>query len=105
MNRAAIVAIAVIAGLGAGDAMAHEERLLIGRVERIDPGRRLLIVADGQGGERRRIDVDTDTEVIVCRTGAPLMAIHAGALVRVKYLDRPGAQPEAQSILVLGEAR
>jgi hypothetical protein len=105
VNRAAIVAIAVVAGLAAGDALAHEERLLVGRVERIDPVRKLLVVADTQRSERRRIDIDADTEVIVCQTGVPLAAITAGALVRVKYIDRPGAQPEARSILLLGEAR
>jgi hypothetical protein len=83
---------------------AHEERLVVGRVEAIDPARKLLVVSV-QDGERRRLQVNPETEVIVCRTTAGLAVISAGGLVRVKYLDKPGSTPEVQSILVLGDRR
>lgn len=81
---------------------AHEERLLVGRVEVLDPARKLLVVTDHRGGERRRLEVNEETDVMMCRTLAGLDGLPAGALVRVKYLDRPGAEPEVRSILFLG---
>jgi hypothetical protein len=88
---------------GAGD--THEERLLIGRVEAIDPARKLLVMVSVQDGERRRLEVNPETEVIVCRTAASLGLIPTGGLVRVKYLDKPGGAAEVQSILLLGDRR
>lgn len=84
---------------------AHEERLMIGRVETIEPARKLLVVADTRKGERRRMEVNAETEVVGCRAVAGLSALRPGGLVRVKYLDRVGGEPEAQSILVLEPAR
>ena len=92
-----LVAIALWAAPTAG----HEERFIVGRVEAIDPARKLLTVS-GDGGERRRLEVDPETEVIACRTRSGLDVVRAGGLVRVKYLEKPGSPPEAQSILLLG---
>ena len=97
---AGLIAI-VIGALQPAPTGAHEERLIVGRVESIEPARKLLVVADARKGERRRIEVNPETEVILCRTGVGLSALVAGGLVRVKYLDRAGTAPEAQSILLL----
>jgi hypothetical protein len=99
------VALTILVVLAPGVARAHEERLMVGRVEVLEPARKLLVVSDRRGGERRRLEVNEETEVIVCRTLAGLDVLPAGALVRVKYLDRPGAEPEVQSILVLGREK
>jgi hypothetical protein len=79
----------------------HEERLLVGRVERVEPTRKLLVVTDQRRGERRRLEVNPETEVLVCGTAGGLAALRLGELVRVKYLTRPGAEPEVTSILRL----
>jgi hypothetical protein len=87
-------------------AFGHEERLIAGRVETIDPARKLLVVVvDAQRGERRRLEVNQETEVLVCRAHAGLAAVRPGGLVRIKYLDRAAAEPEARSILLLGPGR
>jgi hypothetical protein len=84
---------------------AHEERLMVGRVERIEPTRGILTVGDARSGERRQIEITPETEVIICQTRAPLAAVWTGARVRVKYLDRRGGEPEAQSIFLIGRPR
>lgn len=98
--RLALAALATL-GLWPGEAGAHEERLLVGRVERIEPERKLMVVVDSQGGERRRLEVNQETEVMVCRTSAGLAVLHPGATVRVKYLERAGSPGEARSLLLL----
>jgi len=102
--RAARLALAtvVVLGLLSGPAAAHEERLLVGRVETIEPARKLIVVVDTQGGERRRLEVNPETEVIACRTSAGLSVLHPGALVRVKYLERAGSPGEVRALLLLG---
>jgi hypothetical protein len=102
--RLGLAWLALVA-LWPGAAAAHEERLLVGRVETIDAGRKLLVIAGADSGERRRLEVTPETEVIACREGGGLRAVRAGGLVRVKYLDKAGSVPEAQSILVLGGGR
>jgi hypothetical protein len=84
---------------------AHEERLMVGRVEVLEPARSLLVLVDTQRGERRRLEVNPETEVLMCRGAADLGAVSAGGLVRVKYVDRPGTEPEARSILLLRAGR
>jgi hypothetical protein len=101
VGLAAVVAI----GLMPGAAAAHEERLLVGRVETIEPARKLMVVVDTQGGERRRLEVNPETEVIACRTSAGLSVLHQGALVRVKYLERAGRPGEVRAVLLLGLER
>jgi hypothetical protein len=101
--RGAILAAAV--GLWPEAAWPHEERLLVGRVAHLEPARRLLVVVDTQRGERRRLEVNRETEILVCRPGASLEALGPGGLVRVKYVDRADAEPEARSILLLRPAR
>jgi hypothetical protein len=106
VNRGRLrLALAALIALWPGTGGTHEERLLVGRVDAIDAARKLLVVTGVQDGERRRLEVNPETEVIVCRTAAGLAVISAGGLVRVKYLDRPGSTPEVQSILVLGGDR
>lgn len=99
-GRAALGVVAAI-GLWTAPTAAHEERLLVGRVETIDPGRRLLVVSR-EGGERRRLEIDPETEVIACRAVVGLAAVRPGGLIRVKYLENPGSATEVQSILLLG---
>lgn len=101
--RALLAAVAL--GLWPGTAWPHEERLLVGRVEEVQPTRRLLVVVDAQRGERRRLEVNRETEVLRCRPGVALDALGPGGLVRVKYVDRAGAEPEARSILLLRPGR
>jgi len=93
--RRAAFGLLAASALWAAPTAAHEERLLVGRVEAIDPARKLLIVS-GDGGERRRLEVDPETEVIACRTRSGLDVVRAGGLVRVKYLEKQGSPPEAQ---------
>ena len=46
-----------------------------------------------------------ETEVIACGTRTGLSVLHAGAMVRVKYLDRAAGALEAQSVLLLGDGK
>ena len=98
-----LTALIVVASAGIGD--AHEERLLVGRVESLERARKVMVVVDTRGGERRRLEVGPETEVIACGTRGGLAVLHAGAMVRVKYLDRAGAASEAQSVLLLGSSK
>ena len=98
--RLALLAVAML-GLWPAEARAHEERLLVGRVETIEPGRKVMVVVDTQAGERRRLEVNPETEVMVCRTSAGLAVLHPGATVRVKYLERAGSVGEVRSVLLL----
>jgi hypothetical protein len=91
--------------LGPAGGWAHEERLAVGRVEVVEPAKKLLVVADPERGERRRVEVNQETEVLACRAGAGLAGVRPGESVRVKYLDRGGAEPEARSILRLRPGR
>ena len=99
-----MVAVLVL-GLVPEPAVAHEERLLVGRVEAIEPARKLLVVVDAQGGERRRLEVNPETEVVACRASAGLTVLYPGATVRVKYLERAGGPSEVKSVLLLGSRR
>lgn len=103
--RRIVVATFTVVGLWAGTAVAHEERLLVGRVETVDPARKLLVVVSTAAGERRRLELTPEAEVIACRGNAGLGVVQPGGLVRVKYLDKAGNPPEIQSILVLGGGR
>ena len=102
--RAVVWALAIIL-LWVGTSAAHEERLAVGRVETVDPTKKLLVVAPTDAGERRRLDLTPETEVFVCRGGGAVTGIRVGQTVRVKYLDRPGRPPEAQWILVRSGGR
>jgi hypothetical protein len=101
----ATVAAALVLALWPRPGAAHEERLLVGRVETIAPARKLLVLVDAQAGKRRRLEVNPETEVIACRTGAGLAVLHRGAMVRVKYLERAGGPLEVRSVLLLGGPR
>ncbi len=101
---ALVLSLIDLGGDQPGRSEAHEERLVVGRVERIEATRGILTVGDTRSGERRRIEITPETEVIVCQTGVPLAVVWTGALVRVKYIDRIGGEPEAQSILLIGQA-
>jgi hypothetical protein len=102
---AAVLAAVLMQALWPGPARAHEERLLVGRVEAIEPARKLMVVVDTQGGARRRLEVNAETEVMACRTRAGLAVLHPGATVRVKYLERAGSPGEVRSVLLLGAGR
>ena len=104
MSRRAAALVVALALWPAGG-WAHDERLIAGKVEAIEPGRKLIVVVDAQRGERRRLEVNQETEVLACRAGAGLAAVRPGALVRIKYLDRAGALPDARSILLLEPGR
>ena len=86
-------------------AVAHEERLLVGRVETVDVARRRLVVVGAEGSERRRLEVTPETEALACRAAPGLAAVSAGAQVRVKYVEKAGSPSRAESILVLGGGR
>ncbi|MBI4609242.1 MAG: hypothetical protein HY726_09545 [Candidatus Rokubacteria bacterium] len=106
MTRAALAVVLLsLAAIPGMSALAHEERLAVGRVAVIEPVRRLMVLADARSGSRLRLEVNPETEVIVCGTATGLAAVPVGALVRVKYLDKAGAEPEARSVLVLGGRR
>jgi hypothetical protein len=105
MSRRVALLVAVLLGVGPGVGVAHEERLLVGRVEAVEPARKLLVVVDAKGGARRRLEVNPETEVMACRSSAGLGVLQPGAMVRVKYLERAGAPSEVKSVLLLGSKR
>lgn len=86
-------------------AFAHEERLVIGRVERLDLGARLLVVQDPERDRTVQITLDPETEVRRCRLASGLATVRPGAKVRVKYLDRGGGVFHTLSLLVLPDSR
>lgn len=98
-------AAALVLWLLPGSGVAHEERLVVGRVDTVDPARKLLVVTDTQGGGRRRLEVNAETEVVACRASAGLAVLYPGATVRVKYLERAGGPSEVKSVLLLGSRR
>jgi hypothetical protein len=105
-RRAALLAaVLLLLGVGPGVGVAHEERLLVGRVEAVEPARKLLVLIDAKGGARRRLEVNPETEVMACRSSAGLGVLQPGAMVRVKYLERAGAPSEVKSLLLLGSPR
>ena len=95
--------VAAVLGLSAETGRGHEERMLVGRIETIEPAKKLLVVDDG--GQRRRLEVNPETEVIGCRAAAGLGALSPGATVRVKYLERAGGASEVSSVFLLGSRR
>ena len=97
------IALMLLALLGAWPtaSVAHEERLLVGRVETIDLARKLLVITRADAAARQRLEVTPETEVIACRSVTGLGAVRAGGLVRVKYLEKPGSPLQVQSILLL----
>jgi hypothetical protein len=99
--RGLLALLGGVLALWSAAAAAHEERLLTGRLEVVEPARRLLVVSEAQGGQRRRLEIDRETEVRVCRSGGDPRLVQPGAFVRVSYIDRVGARPEALSILLL----
>jgi hypothetical protein len=105
MSGLTAVLAAVLLGVSPGVAVAHEERLLVGRVEAVEPARKLLVLIDAKGGARRRLEVNPETEVMACRSSAGLGVLQPGAMVRVKYLERAGAPSEVKSVLLLGSPR
>ena len=102
MRREGIAAILVVLmEFAPTPVAAHEERLLVGRVETIDVTRGRLVVVGAEGSERRRLEVTPETEALACRVAPGLAAVSAGAQVRVKYVEKPGSPSRAESILVL----
>lgn len=102
-TSALTAAVVVLAALSR--ASAHEERLVIGQVDTIDPGRKVLVVQDPERDRTVRVIVDADTEVRRCRAGLGARDVKPGARVRVKYLDRGSGALESLSVLVLRERR
>jgi hypothetical protein len=100
-----VVMLAALIEFAPLPAAAHEERLVIGRVETIDVARGRLVVVGAEGRERRRLEVTPETEALACRAAPELSVVSAGALVRVKYVEKPGSPSRAESILVLGSGR
>jgi hypothetical protein len=104
MRRWAVV-LTLLAGLGAlgpTPARGHEERLMVGTVVQVEPARKLLVVRDARRDERHRLEVNAETEVVICGSTTGLASLSTGSLVRVKYLDRAGSAPDVLSVLVLG---
>lgn len=97
----------VVALAGMSVALAHEERLVRGRVRQIDAPKSVLVVEDPERERAVRVTVDADTEVRRCRAGAGLAAVKPGDRVRVKYVDdgrgvaTRGRDLDALSVLVL----
>lgn len=99
----ALVALALLVGAPV-PAAGHEERLAVGRVEAVDDARSLLVLTEAGRSSRLRLQVTPETDVVVCGTAAGLAAVAVGSMVRIKYLDRADAEPQAQSVLLLGTA-
>lgn len=97
------VALAIL--LAAAVALAHEERLVSGRVDAWDATARTLVVNDRAEDRTVRVTVDTDTEVRRCRAETGTGALRPGAKVRVKYLDRGREGLETLSVLVLPDGQ
>lgn len=96
--------VLVVAALAAF-AWAHEERLVIGTVERLDLQGNLLVVHDPERDRTVRLVLDSETQVQRCRRGAPLVAVQPGTQVRVKYVDAPGKEFQTLSILIMPGGR
>jgi hypothetical protein len=90
---------------GPASAPAHEEKLVIGRVEVVDLDKKVLVVVDAERDRTVQLVLDDETEVRRCRHVRSLATLRAGTQVRVKYLDRPGSALEALSILMLPDRR
>lgn len=106
MRRAGMgLALTLLVEFFPAPAAAHEERLLIGRVETIDMARQRFVVVGTEGSERRRLEVTPETEALACRAVPGLGAVSTGALVRVRYVEKAGSPSRAESILVLGGGR
>jgi hypothetical protein len=84
-------------------ALAHEERLVSGRVETFDAHARVLVVEDRVQDRTVRVTVDRDTEVRRCRTASGLGGLAPGTHVSIKYLDRGDGGFDTLSVLVLPE--
>jgi hypothetical protein len=100
MPRALGAVLVVAATLAVTLAVAHEERLVRGRVERVDVPGQLLVVEDRERQQSVRVTIDPQTEVLRCRPGAGLAALKPGDRVRVKYLER-GRDLDVLSVIVL----
>lgn len=98
----AVTLLASLGALGPTPARGHEERLMVGTVVQVEPARRLLVVKDARRDERHRLEVNAETEVLICGLTTGLASLSTGNLVRVKYLDRAGSTPDVLSVLVLG---
>ena len=97
---AALLGVLVTVGLSTS-AWAHEERLVIGEIQKLDLQRNLLVVHDPERDRTMRLAVDADTQVQRCRRGLLLTAVQVGTQVRVKYVDSPGGELQTLSILIL----
>lgn len=100
-----VAGLLALIGLMPAPAAAHEERLLVGRVETIDIARGRLVVVGAEGSERRGLEMTPETEALACRAVPGLVAVGTGARVRVKYVEKAGSPSRAESILVLGGGR
>lgn len=106
MSRTAIgLGLLVLIEFWPAAVAAHEERLLVGRIETIDLARQRLVVVGAEGSERRQLQVTPETEALACRAVPGLAAVSKGALVRVKYVEKAGTPSRAESVLVLGSGR
>ena len=82
-------------------ALAHEERLMRGRVQAVDLDKKLLMVQDAERDRTVRLIVDAETEVQRCHPRLPVAALQPGARIRAKYLDRATGSFETLSILMV----
>lgn len=97
-----MIGVALLTALwGSSWALAHEERLVIGRVQAVDLDKKLLMVQDSERDRTVRLSVDAETEVQRCRQGLPAAALQPGARIRAKYLDRATGSLETLSILLV----
>ncbi len=104
MRRATVV-VGLMTLVVVATAVAHEERLVSGRVETFDARARVLVVGDRAQDRSVRITVDPDTEVRRCRPDAGVGHLRPGAKVRVKYLDRGDNTFDTLSVLVLPDSQ
>ena len=97
-----VIGVGLLTALwGFSSALAHEERLMRGRVQAVDLDKKLLMVQDAERDRTVRLIVDAETEVQRCHPGLPVAALQPGARIRAKYLDRATGSFETLSILMV----
>ena len=100
-----VIGVGLLTALGGSSwALAHEERLISGRVQAVDLDKKLLMVQDAERDRTVRLIVDAETEVQRCHPGLPVAALQPGARIRAKYLDRATGSFETLSILMVPAA-
>jgi len=94
-----VIGVGLLTALwGSSLALAHEERLMRGRVQAVDLDKKLLMVQDAERDRTARLIVDAETEVQRCHPGLPVAACNrARGFGRSTWTGRPVASRRCRS--------